>query len=145
MGMRSSGAKEKGYIKNLSTGVVKKFLLNPTTFTESVTANYSSVNGVGGAYPLVEFTGGGVNSIPLEIFLRGTHSEVKDWVKWLRGFMPSKSSKTSFAPPPKLKFALGNYSANCVMASLSVRYTDFDTQARAIEAMVSVTLMEVVS
>lgn len=144
MGVRSQGAKEKGYIQNLSTGEVKMFLLNPTTFTESITVNYNTIVGIGGAYPLIEFSSGSANSIPLEIYLKGTHQEVKDWVKWLKAFAPKKSKKTNFAPPPMLKFALGDFSANCVMVSLSTKYTDFDSKLRPIEAVVSINLTEVV-
>lgn len=144
MGKRSQGAKKKGYIKNLKTGEVKYFMLNPTSFTESVTANYNTINGIGGAYPVMEFSNGSANTIPLEIYLNGTHSEVKTWVKWLKVFMPSKSKKTAFAPPPKLKFSLGTYSANCVMTSFSVKYSEFDTSLRPTEATVSVNLTEVV-
>lgn len=144
MGVRSTGAKEKGYIKNLSTGEVKNFLFNPTTFTESISVTYNTVNGVGGAYPIVDFSSGSPNSIPLEIYLKGTPAEVRNWIKWLKTFVPKKSKKTKFAPPPMLKFALGTYSANCVVVSLSTVYSEFDTKLRPIEATVSVSLMEVV-
>lgn len=144
MAKRSTGAKEKGYIQNLSTGEIKRFMFNPTTFSESIPVNYNTTVGVGGAYPLVEYSSGGTNSIPIEVYLNGTASEVKGWIKWLKKFTPKKSKKTKFAPPPSLKFSLGNFSAKCVVTSLGVKYTDFDEKARATEATVSISMMEVV-
>lgn len=144
MGVRSTGAKSKGYIRNVSTGETKAFMLNPTTFSESRSVTYNTVNGVGGAYPLIEFSAGGATTIPLEIYLRGDYGEVNDWVKWLKSFCPTKSRRTKFAPPPQLTFALGKFSADCVMTSIDVKYTMFDDKSRPIEATVSVKLMEVV-
>jgi len=144
MGVRSKGARVKGYIRDLVTDEIKYFMFNPTAFSESVTVNYSTISGVGSAYPMLEFGSGSANSIPLEIYLRGTPDEVKSWVKWLKSFVPAKSTRTTFEPPHLLRLALGDYSADCVMSAITVKYTEFDESLKAIEATVSVTLIEVV-
>ena len=144
MSIRSQGARTKGYIQNMSTGSVKRFMFNPTTLSESRNVSYRTINAIGGAYPLIEFGSGGETKIPLEIYLRGTNSEVKEWVSWLKELVPEKSKTISFSTPPLTKIALGDFSATCVVTSIKTDYTMFDDDSRPIEATVSLSLTEVV-
>lgn len=144
MAIRSQGARTKGYIQNMSTGSTKRFMFNPTTLSESRSISYRTIKGIGGAYPLIEFGSGGESKIPLDIYLRGTYSEIKEWVNWIKELAPAKSKSISFSTPPKAKIALGNFSATCVVTSIKTDYTMFDTSSRPIEATVSLSLTEVV-
>ena len=45
------GAKTKGYIKNLSTGTLKKFLYNPNGFGTDRDVTFMEVSSPGSSYP----------------------------------------------------------------------------------------------
>lgn len=142
--LRPRGASVKGYMKNHSSGKIKYFLFNPTTYSESRSVNFNEIDGVGGGYPLIEFSSGGASTVPLELYFRGTYSEVNGWCKFIKNLCPKKKKKVKFAPPPIVTFALGKYKVKGVVASYSIKYTDFNDKARPIEAAASIKITEVV-
>lgn len=143
-GVRSRGAPKKGYIRNMSTGQTRSFLLNPSSVSESQNPSFSTIDGIGGGYPLVEYSTSGTNVVSTEIYLRGTASEVWNFISWYKKLLPKKSRRVMYSPPPKVKMALGRVVVKGVISSSTIKYTEFDKYLKPTEATISCKITEVV-
>lgn len=134
------GARTKGYIKNLNTGKINKFLYNPEQFSTSRNVNYSEISAPGSSYPVFQYVGGEVKTITFDLFLYGNKDEVRTQIKFLEGFMPEEKSKTLFKRPPLMLFAFGSYIKTCILEGYSEEFGLFHSDLRPRIAIIRLSL-----
>ena len=138
------GAGTKGYIKNLSTGVIKKFLYNPTTFGTARSIDYVEISAPGSSYPHFQYTKGGNKSIKLDLFLKDkSKGDTKSYVSFIEGLTPTESSTSKFKKPPLVLFAFGSFVEKCIVTDVDIEYEEFDSSLNPIQAKVSLGLVVV--
>lgn len=136
-----AGAKVKGYIKNKSTGEVKRFLFNPSDFSDSRSVNFSEISAPGSSYPKFQYVSTGARTFSLTLYLANTtKGTVADYLAFLEKFLPTGSR---FSKPPILIFAMGTDVRECLLQTLDRSFTDFDTNLNKKEATVSLSLVEI--
>lgn len=121
------GASMKGYIKNLSSGKIKKFQFNPESFNHSRGANYSEIVAPGMSYPMAQFVSGGARVFPVELFMydKPYTGIIEEYEKFLNEFLPAETN-TKFKQPPQLLFAYGKFIKKCVLADLSTSIEEYN-------------------
>ena len=139
------GAKTKGYIKNNSTGVIKKFQFNPTSFSYSRNASYADISAPGIAYPDTQFIKGEARSFPVNLFFfDDPHSGViKEYIKFLEGFLPPETNKKNYTRPPDMTFCYGYFIRQCVLESLNVNIEEMDSEGNPTKATLELQLRQV--
>ena len=137
------GARTKGYIKELKTGKMKRFLYNPSTFSDSTTVKYNNIESPGCSYPLTQYISGGEMTISVEIFLydRHKHSKVPEYISFFERFLPKKGKR--FSPPSPLLFVFGDYIERCVLVSMERNYQMMDSNLRPVQATIKLSLKKV--
>lgn len=136
------GAKTKGYIKNLSTGTLKKFLYNPNGFGTDRDVTFMEVSSPGSSYPHFQYANGGAKSVSLELFLHDPKSSVvKSYVTFLEGLLPKESSTSKFQKPPQVLFAFGSFVEKCIVTSVGIDYEDFDSSLNPTQATAKLKLV----
>lgn len=134
------GAKNKGYIKNKSTGEVKKFLYNPSGISDSKAVTFSEINAPGSSHPKFQYVNTGARTLTLELFLSDSPlGTTRDYLKFLEQFMPKGER---FNKPPVLVFAMGNDVRECIVSQLDRTLTDFDENLNVTRATVSLSLIQ---
>lgn len=132
------GAKQKGYIKNKSTGEVKRFLYNPETIGDSRQINFAEISAPGSSYPKFQYVNSGARTMTLDLFLSDTkNGTARDYIKFLDKFLPKGSR---FQKPPILIFAFGTDVRECIVTSMDRTFTEFDSNLNVTRAEVSLQL-----
>lgn len=136
------GAKTKGYLKNGSTGEIKKFMFNPSSLDFTKSAVYSEVSSPGLNYPMTQYVRGNSFSfqLPLYIYDRPFSGAVKEWEDYLKKFLPPQENTTTYSKPDFVTVVMGSFIQNCVVESLQVQYTDFNSDLEPTEAMLTLSL-----
>ena len=116
------GAIVKGYLKNLSTNKIKKFLFNPSTVNTKRTVGYAVLSSPGCSYPKFQYLDGGQKTISFELFLHGTKGEVQSYITFLEGLLPKEDSSAKFKKPPEVLFAFGNFIDKCILLDIDIGY-----------------------
>lgn len=136
------GAKTKGYLKNMTTGTIKKFLYNPSGFSTARDTTFMEVSSPGSSYPHFQYASGGSKSIDLELFLHNTKSgETKSYITFLEGLCPKESSTSKFQKPPQVLFAFGSFVEKCIVTSVGIEYTMFDSSLNPTQATAKLKLV----
>lgn len=135
------GAKVKGYIKNKTTGEVKRFLYNPSDFSDSRSVNFSEILAPGSSYPKFQYVSTGARTFELVLYLSNTNKgTVQEHLTFLEQFLPRGSR---FSKPPILIFAMGTDVRECLLQTLDRSFTDFDSNLNKKEATVTLSLVEI--
>lgn len=139
------GAGTKGYIKNLSTGTIKKFIYNPSTFETARSMDYAEISAPGSSYPHFQYSKGGNKGIKLELFLRDKDwsGETKSYINFIEGLTPKEDSTSKFKKPPLVLFAFGSFVEKCIVVNVGIKYEDFDSSLNPTQASVSLELVVV--
>lgn len=123
------GAKTKGYIKNLSTGGIMKFLYNPETFEYSRGATYAEIAAPGMSYPDTQYVRGNSRTFSVELFV--FDKPYSGWFDshkgFLEDFLPPEVNSTDYVKPPEMLFCFGNFIRRCVLNNLTVREEEYDS------------------
>lgn len=135
------GARKKGYIKNKNTGVVKSFLYNPETYSDSRATIFSEIGSPGSSYPSFQYVKGGARNLTLDLFLTDTkNGTLKSYLDFLEGFLPKRGNK--FSKPPILVFAMGKDVRECIVSQLDRSFEEFNSNLDPTKVMVTLTLIE---
>lgn len=135
-----AGAKKKGYIKNLKTGVVKTLMYNPEDISDDQSISYKTVGSPCSSYPVAIYTGTGERTISIDIFLYGKPQYVEEWVNWINsGVNPTYK----WDVPPVYTYALGNYVHNVVITKIKRKFNLWDKNLGMKQVTLSLTLLEV--
>lgn len=135
---------QKGYLKNETTGTVKKFIYNPNSISESRDVNFSTIIAPGCSYPKFQYVNGGAKSLNISLFLDGKTSEVQGYLDFLESLLPPKKTGGSFSTPPTVLFAFGKTICRCILTSLDINKTEFMSNLDVRQATVTLNFMEVV-
>lgn len=133
------GASTKGFIKNLSTGIVRKFIFNPESFSDDVTVMFSEIGNGGGAGKKYQYVGSDNRNITVELYLKGSTLKINEFKNFLEDFIPRKK----FTAPPILLYCFGSYIKKCIMLSMSREWRDFNTNLEVKEIIIKLSLKEV--
>lgn len=139
---KGKGAKTKGYIKNASSGIIKNFMFNPESLQYMKSATYSETSSPGLSYPLTQYVRGNsiTFSIPLYIYDRSYTGAVKEWEAFLSAFLPPEINGTTYTKPDMLTLVMGSFIKNCVLESLDINYTAFNSDLEPTEATLTLGL-----
>lgn len=138
------GARTKGYIKNLTTGTIKKFIYNPTGFETERSVNFVEISSPGSSYPHFQYASGGAKSVSFDLFLYDTQSgETQQYINFLEGLCPKENSTSSFNKPPLVLFAFGSFVEKCILLSVGIEYTMFDSSLNPTQATAKLKLQVV--
>lgn len=135
------GAKTKGYLKDLKTGGIKKFIYNPNSFSTSRGAEYMEISSPGSSYPQFQYVRGEAKSVNLDLFLRSNNSwEVQSYVDFLNSLLPSEDSNSRFKKPNPVLFSFGSFVEKCIVLEVGVDYEDFDSSLNPTQAVAKLKL-----
>ena len=136
------GAKTKGYLKNDTSGEIKKFMFNPSSLEFTKSASYSEIASPGLNYPLTQYVRGNsfAFTLPLYIYDRAYTGAVKEWEDYLNKFLPPKENSMSYTKPDSVTVVMGSFIHTCVLESMQVQYTDFNSDLEPIEATLTLSL-----
>lgn len=139
---KGAGAKTKGYIKNTSNGSIKHFMFNPEVLQYTRSATYSEVASPGLSYPLTQYVRGNsiAFQIPLYIYDRAYTGAVKEWEAFLSAFLPPEVNNITYKKPDMLTLVMGSFIKNCVLESLDINYSDFNSDLEPTEATLTLSL-----
>lgn len=140
-----SGAKTKGYIKNVVTGEIKSFMFNPSELEFQRSATYSEIASPGLSYPITQYVRGNILtfSVPLYIYDRPYSNEVETWEQFLNSFVPPTVNDSGYTKPDEMLFVMGNFIRNCVLESLNTHYISFTSDLLPDEATFTLNLRQV--
>lgn len=133
------GARTKGYLKDVQTNEVKRFMYNPSSFNDKQQINFSIIESPCSSYPKFQYVGTKEKTISLDLFLCGKANEVKSWIDWIEKLKP----KRRFDVPHEVIFAFGTTACTCVITDINRKFEDFDTNLNVTKAEISLSLMEV--
>lgn len=135
----------KGFIKNNSTGEIKRFQYNPTTLQYSRSATYTELAAPGMAYPNTQFVRGDQRSFPVELFFYDNPCTgyIESYIKFLEGFLPPEVNSSSFKKPPEMTFCCGYFIRKCVIESMETTIELFNRFGKPTQAKVTLQLKQV--
>lgn len=140
-----AGARQKGYLKNLDTGVILKFQYNPENFEYSRGATYVEIVAPGMSYPHTQYVHGNSRTFPIELFLfdkpyTGVYKTYKDF---LEGLLPPEKNSSEYTKPPIVLFVYGHFIKKCVLEELSIKVEEYWKWGRPTMARFNLTLRQV--
>ena len=140
-----TGAKIKGYIKNLDSGKVMKFQYNPETFEYSRGATYSEIVAPGISYPTTQYVHGNSRSFPIELFLYDKPSTgvINKQKAFFEKLLPPESNSRKYTKPPTLLFAYGDFIKECVLEEFGVKIEEYDKRGNPTMARFNLSLRQV--
>lgn len=118
------GASTKGYIQNLTTKKMMKFIYNPGEFEYGYSTEYAVVRAPGSPHPIYQFVGGNERTITTSLLIDGRergYSIVKEQMEFLGQWHPANQGYQSFNPPPPALFALGWFVKKVVIKEVNFR------------------------
>ena len=137
--MIGSRAKTKCYFINNNTYEHLEVQFNPESMPYSRSANFTERESPGMAYPLVQFTGGNVREVPLELmFYDPTGKKIKKARKFFNALMPPERNTKKFTKPPTFTFAYGYFVKKYVLTELEIN--DAITNGNGVPTMTYFTL-----
>ena len=122
----------------------KKFLYNPTSFTDTTAITYNEVKTCGMSYPAFVYGGGTARTITFDIYLTDQVEKgiTRSFISHMRTFLPPEKKKGyQFKAPKTVVFSFGWFVKECHLQNMDVNYTAFSPELQPIEATVTVTLL----
>jgi hypothetical protein len=123
------GASTKGYIQNLSTKKLMKFIYNPEEFEYGFSTEYAVIKAPGSPHPIYQFVGGNERLINTTLLIDGRElgmAKVKEQMTFLGAWHPANQSYKSFNPSPPAMFALGWFVKKVIIKDINFRIILFD-------------------
>lgn len=132
------GAVTKGYIQNLYTKELKRFIYNPEEFEYGFSTDFATIKAPGSPLPLYQMVGGNEKTISVTLFLDGREGPadtIKKWQVFLESFHPTrKGNMNSFQSVGDAWFCVGPFLKNVIIKDVSLRFTMFDKNLNPIRA-----------
>lgn len=122
----------------------RKFLYNPTNFTDNIAVTYNTVKTCGMSYPAFVYGGGEPRSITFTIYLNDQVEPgvTKSFISHLHSFIPPARKKGyQFVSPKPIIFSFGWFVKECHLQNMDINYLAFSPQLQPTEAEVTVTLL----
>jgi len=129
---------------------MKKFIYNPSNFSDSIRVNYKEISSPGISYPVITYAGGATRRISFEIYLNGRAlgvgddegaEKVKEWIAHLHAYLPPANG-SQFHVPPLIDFSFGWFVKTCVLESMDpIQYQMFTQKLQPLVAIVPVRLI----
>ena len=142
---QKTGAKTKGYIKNLDTGKVMKFQYNPETFEYSRGVTYAEIIAPGMAYPDTQYVHGNARAFSVELFLfdKPCTGVISNYESFIGGFLTPETNSANYKKPPEMLFCYGSFIKRCVLEELGVSVEEYDENGKATVARFTLSLRQV--
>ena len=139
------GARTKGYIKNLDTGILMKFQYNPESFEYSRSATYVELVAPGMSYPTTQYVHGNSRSFPIELFLYDKPSTgiIERQQTFFEGLLPPEHDNNDYTRPPTVLFVYGSFIKKCVVEEFNVRVEEYDSWGSPTMARFTISLRQV--
>ena len=139
------GARTKGYIKNLNTGVIKRFQYNPETFEYSRGVTYAEIVAPGMSYPNTQFVHGNTRTFSVELFFfdKPCTGVINSYMNFIGGFLTPETNSANYKKPPEMLFCYGTFIRRCVLDDLSIKMEEYDPWGRPTMARFTLTLRQV--
>ena len=139
------GAKTKGWIKNNTTGVKKKFQFNPTDLSYSRGASYVDISAPGMAYPDTQFVKGNSRSFSVPLFLYDNPytGVIEKYMDFLNDFLTPEKNSSGYTKPPIMTFCYGYFVRKCVLEDLDILIELFDKNGKPTQAVFTLQLRQV--
>lgn len=122
----------------------REFLLNPSSFQDSLGTNWNETQGSGMNYPAYVYGGGKKRTISFEIYLNDAikEGETQSFIAFLHSYLPRARSKgRQFHSPKTAVFSFGWFVKDVLLESMEIDYRKFSPSLEPIEASVEVTLI----
>ena len=138
-------AKTRSYIINNSTNKKLVFQYNPTVVPYSRSANYTSIESPGMAYPLTQFVGGNVREFSFSIFMydKPYSGKINKARKFLEALLPPEKNTSKFTKPPTFTFAYGYFVKTLVLISLDVQDDEMNMDGQPVMTTFTLTVRQV--
>ena len=143
---------EKAVLTNTVTGQQIPVQFNPEEYSLNRDINYAQAAVPGLSAPLLQFVGGNLQTLDMELFLdsyeahkqgsrviNAAQSDVRDLVRQVADLMAIQPSTHA---PPVLLFTWGSLAFTCVLAKLTQRYVLFLPDGRPVRARLTVSFSE---
>lgn len=137
------GAITKGYIQNLSSKKLMKFIYNPETVEYGYGTEYAVVKAPGAPHPVYQFVGGNERTITTTLLLDGRElgmQKVKDQMFFLGAWHPANSGYRRFSPPPPAMFAMGWLVKKVIIKEVNFRIILFDKNLNPLRVECDITM-----
>lgn len=133
------------YLRNNNTGGILKAQYIPTTVPYSRSANYSTIDAPGMAYPLTQFVNGNIREFSFELFFydKPYSGRITSARKFLEALLPPEINKSSFTKPPTFKFVYGYFVKTLVLEQLEVNDSWMDSNGQPIMTTFTLTVRQV--
>ncbi len=138
----AAGKLEKGSISY--NGKEIKFLFNPKEYTIEKSNQFASVNIPGIKSPLLQFVRGNIKGISMDLFF-DTYEEGKDVHDLTKKVTDLMNIDPKTGAPPVCLFSWKKIKINCIVESVTQRFTMFLSDGTPVRATLSVRLKEFVT
>lgn len=141
----STGAKIKGWIKNLESGGMHSFQYNPEIFSRSRSASFVGYTSPLCPYPIIHYAGGIGVTIPLRLFMydKPCTGTIKAFIEFLNGLLPPEYMTASFKKPPKVLFCYGNFVKTCLLESYTIDISEYDESGQETIADITLSFLQI--
>ena len=137
------GAKTKGYVQNLKTNKMIKFLYNPEGFEYGYSAEYAVIKAPGSPHPVYQFVGGNERTLTTTLLIdcRETgYEKFKQYTDFFGQWHPVNSGVNTFNPSPPALFGMGWFIKKVIIKELNWRFLLFDKDLNPIRAELDLTM-----
>lgn len=134
----------KAVIKNLDDDSEVTVMFNPKEYTIEKSASWAQHRAPGGEAPQVQFLHGELKRLSMELFFDTTESgeDVREYTMLVENLI---KIDPKLHRPPRLLFTFGSFRFECIMISLTQRFTMFYSSGKPCRAVQSVTFLENIS
>ncbi|MBI2930624.1 MAG: hypothetical protein HYY16_03150 [Planctomycetes bacterium] len=127
----------------LPPGETLFFEYNPTEFSTSKEVTWAEIGIPGMDFPLQQFVRGNLKTLDLDVYLnRDFYDTTHDVRGSIEAFERLVEKTAKLDAPPVCIFHWGKFDFVCVVGSLTIKYTMFDTDGEPIEATLSLALRQ---
>jgi hypothetical protein len=132
---------EKAVLTNLDNDEKIEVLFNPKEYTLEKTAQWAQHRAPGGEAPEVQFLHGELRRLSMELFFDTTSdgTDVREHTDKMEGLI---KIDPSLHRPPRLLFTWGSFNFECILVSLTQRFTMFYSSGKPCRAILSATFLE---
>ena len=141
----TTGAKSKGYLKNLDTSLIMKFQYNPETFEHSRGATYAEIVAPGMSYPELQYVHGNARTFSVELFLfdKPYTGTMDNLIGFLEELLPPEDNDTDYTKPPKVLISYGTFVKKCVVEDLQIKAEEYDSSLNMVVVRANITFRQV--
>lgn len=139
------GANVKGYIQNIKTKRLLKFIYNPETYEYGYSTEYAVVKAPGSPHPIYQFVGGNERMINTTILIDGREEQdgwkkVKEQISFFGLWHPANQGYRSFNPSSPALFAMGWFVKKVIIKEVNIRIILMDENLNPIRAEIDISM-----